>query len=189
MPLLQTVHCVPSLRQYTPLLPFSFALHIPYYHNYTPLIDSTLRTVTSTLHSRLTSQLRSAHTILCPYHRQYIACRHSTVHSPLTFQLRSAHTILCPYDRQYIAYRHFDTTLPSYLSASLCTYHIMLLSQTIHYVPTLRQYIPHLPFSFALHIPYYAPITDNTLRAVTSTVHSPITFQLRSAHTIIMPHS
>ena len=98
MPLLQTVHCVPSLRQYTPLLPFSFAMHIPYYHNYAPLIDSTLRTVTSTLHSRLTCQLRSAHTILYPTHRQYIA------------------------------YRHFDSTLPSYLSASLCTYHIMPLS-------------------------------------------------------------
>ena len=81
--------------------------------------------------------------------------------------------------------RNFDSTFPYHFSSSLCTYHIMHQSYTVHNVPSLRQGRQHIPlslFSFALRIPYYAPVIDSTLRTVTSTVHSPITFRLRSAH-------
>ena len=74
-------------------------------------------------------------------------------------------------------------SLPSYLSASLCTH------QTVHSHLTfqlrsapIRQYTSILPFSFALHP------SDSTLPSYLSaslctyqTVHSHLTFQLRSA--------
>ena len=79
------------IRQYTPILPFSFALH---------LSDSTL-----------------------PSYLSASLCTYQTVQSHLTFQLRSARI------RQYTPILTFsfalhisDSTVPSYLSASLCTY-------------------------------------------------------------------
>ena len=84
-----------------------------------------------------------------------------------------------------------DSTLPSYLSASLCTYqtvhsHLTFQLRSAH----IRQYTPILPFSFALHI------SDSTLPSYLctyQTVHSHLTFQLRSAHirqyTPILPFS
>ena len=89
----------------------------------------------------------------------------------------------CEYNTATSAYRIFDSTLPSYLSASLCTYqtvhsHLTFQLRSAH----IRQYTPTLPFSFALHV------SDSTLPPYLSallctyqTVHSHLTFQRRSA--------
>ena len=176
----QIIFSVPSLQQYTPVLPFSFT------HTYQT--SCTLRS--SFLYHHFNSTLLSYLSASLTHIKHHAPSDHlfctitSTVHSCLTFQLHShisnimhpqiifsvpslqQYTPVLPFSfthtyqtsctlRSSFLYHHFNSTLLSYLSASLT------------------------------HIKHHAP-SDHLFCTITSTVHSCLTFQLHSHISNIM---